>query len=83
MVETDAAETIGTSETIFAELTFATIAAVLRVIDHVATGTINALCAPLASDTECQPRAGNALPRIPGVVDILRVKDAEAPVAVF
>ena len=55
LVESDAAETMGTAETIFAELALATVAAILGMIDHVTITAIDTFRAPFATHAKCKP----------------------------
>ena len=83
LIETDASETVATSETILAELTLAAVGAVLAVVRHIAVGAVDAFRAPFAPHAERESAAADALARVASVVHVFRVENAEAVVAIL
>lgn len=83
LIEADASEAVAASEAVLAELAVAAVRAVLAVIGHVAVRAVDALGAPFAPNAEGEAAAACALARVACVVDVFRVKDAEAVVAIL
>lgn len=61
----------------------ATIRAILTIVGHVAIRTVDALRAPLATETEREATATDALAGVACIVHVFGIEDAEAVVAIL